>query len=72
MEVGRLRLDKGFLRKKDGEWRINNFKLRVEDARWRSGNQDFEEYIMSHQHLMHIFQFIICRESCYFKDIVKV
>ena len=31
----------------------------------------FEESIIPHQHLIHMFLFVICRESRYFEDIVK-
>ena len=40
--------------------------LRIEDRQLR-----FEGSITSHQHLMHMFLFVLCHESRYFEDIVK-
>ena len=32
----------------------------------------FEDFIMPHPHLIHIFLFVLCRESRYFEDIAKI
>ena len=40
--------------------------LWIEDKQSR-----FEDSIMPHQHLIHMFLFVLCRESRYFEDIVK-
>ena len=32
----------------------------------------FEDSIMLRQHSIHIFRVILCHESCYFGDIVKL
>ena len=40
--------------------------LWIED--WQS---KFEDSIMPHQYLIHMFLFVLCRESRYFEDIVK-
>ena len=40
--------------------------LWIEDMQSR-----FEDSIMPHQHLIHMFLFVLCRESRYFEDIVE-
>ena len=40
--------------------------LWIEDRQSR-----FENSMMPHQYLIHIFLFVLCRESRYFEDIVK-
>ena len=49
------------------EWKIENGRIWMEERPSR-----FEDFIMPHQHLIHIFQFIHRRESRYFEDIVKL
>ena len=51
----------------DLEIKIEDGGLWIEDRHSR-----FEDSIMPNQHLMHIFPFILCRESRYFEDIVKL
>ena len=47
------------------------FKIEVK-LLWSEDRQStFEDSIMPHQHLMHMFLFILCRKSSYFEDIVK-
>ena len=36
------------------------------------GQSRFEDSIMPYQYLIHIFLFILCRESHYLEDIVKL
>ena len=47
------------------EWKIEGGGLWIE-----AGQSRFEDSIMPHQHSTHIL--IICRESCYFEDIIKL
>ena len=49
------------------EWKIEDGELWIEDRPSR-----LEDFIMPHQHLIHIFLFIHSRKSCYFEDIVKL
>ena len=49
----------------DLEFKIEDLGLWIDDRHSR-----FEDLIMPHQHLVHIFLFIICRKSRYFEDIV--
>ena len=56
--------DKEDLRLEDGEWRFLGLKIENKQSR-------FEDFIRPHQHLMHMFFFVLCRESRYFEDIVK-
>ena len=49
------------------ELKIEDGGLWIEDRYSR-----FEDFIMPHQHLIHIFLFILCRESRYFEDILKL
>ena len=49
------------------EFKIEDGWLWIEDMSSR-----FEDFIMPHQHLIHIFLFIHCRESRYFEDIVDL
>ena len=51
----------------DFELKIEDGGLGVEDRHSR-----FEDSIMPHQHLTHIFLFIVCHESRYFEEIVKL
>ena len=51
----------------DLEFKIEDGALWIEDRHLR-----FKDLIMSHQHLIHVFLFIVCRESRYFEDIVKL
>ena len=51
----------------DSEFKIKDEQLRIEDR-----NSRFEDLIMPHQHLIHIFLFILCRELRYFEDIVNL
>ena len=48
-------------------FKIEDGGLWIED-----GDSRFEDLIMPHQHLIHIYLFILCRESRYFEDIVKL
>ena len=48
------------------------FKFEVEGLWIEEEQSKFEDSIMPHQHLIHIFWFIHCRESCFFEDIVKL
>ena len=48
---------------------MEDLEFKIEDGGlWQSR---FEDLIMSNQHLIHIFLFIVCRKSCYFEEIVK-
>ena len=73
VENGELRLDKGELRyigecgNEDLELKIEGAGLLIED--WQSR---FEDFILPHQHLMHIFLFIHCHKSRNFEYIVKL
>ena len=49
------------------EFKIEDGWLWIEDRSSR-----VEDFITPHQHLIHIFLFIHCRESRYFEDIVKL
>ena len=51
----------------DLEIKIEDGGLWIEDRPSR-----FEDLIVPHQHLMHLFLFILCRESRYFEDIAKL
>ena len=47
------------------------FKIEVEWL-WNEDKQSrFEDFIITHHHLIHMFVFVLCRESRYFEDIVK-
>ena len=47
------------------------FKIEVEWL-WREDRPSrFEDSIVPHQHLIHMFLFVLCRESRYFEGIVK-
>ena len=53
---------------------MKHLELKIEDeGLW---NEDmpskFEDFIMPHQHLIHIFLFIHCRELRYFEGIEKL
>ena len=52
---------------------MENLGLKIEvEGLWIKDKQSrFEDYIMPHQHLIHMFLFVLCRESLYFEDIVK-
>ena len=47
------------------------FKIEVERLWIEDSQSRFEDSIMPHQHLMHMFPFVLYRESRYFEDIVK-
>ena len=67
MEVGARRFEVGGWRTKPLELKIEDGWLWIEDRPSR-----FEAFIMPHQHLIHIFRFIHCRQSRCFEDIVKL
>ena len=52
---------------KDLEFKMEDGGLWIEDRHSR-----FEDLIMPHQHLIHVFLFILCCKSLYFEDIVKL
>ena len=52
---------------KDLEFKIEDVGLRIEEMHSR-----FEDSIMSHQHLITVFLFILCRKSRYFEDILTI
>ena len=47
------------------------FKIEIKGLWIEDRQSRFEDSIMPHQHLIHVFLFVLCRESHYFKDIVK-
>ena len=47
------------------------FKIEVEGLWIEDRQSRFEDFIMQHQRLIHMFLFVLCRESRYFEDIVK-
>ena len=47
------------------------FKIEVEELWIEDRQSRFEDSIMPHQHLIHMFLFVLCRESHYFEDILK-
>ena len=53
---------------------MTHLELKIEDGGlWIEDRPSkFEDFLMSHQYLIHIFRFIHCRKSCYFEDIVKL
>ena len=53
---------------------MDNLEFKIEDGGlWIEDRQSrFEDLIMPNQHLIHVFLFIVCRESCFFEDIVKL
>ena len=51
----------------DLEIKIEDGGLRIEDRHSR-----FEDSIMPNQHMIHIFPVILCRESRYFEEVVKL
>ena len=51
----------------DLEFKIEDGALWIEDR-----HLIFKDLIMSHQRLIHVVLFIVCRESRYFEDIVKL
>ena len=55
-------------------WRMDDLEFKIEDAGlWiEDRHSRFEDLIMQHQDLMHIFLFSLCRESRYFKDFVRL
>ena len=57
-----------------GGWRRKHLELKIEDGwLWMEDRPSrFEDLIMPQQQLIHIFLFIICRESRYFEVIVKL
>ena len=52
---------------------MEHFGVTIEvEGLWIEGMQSrFEDSIMPHQHLIHKFLFVLCRESRYFEDIVR-
>ena len=48
------------------------FKIEVEGLWIEDRQSRFEDSIMPHQHSIHIFLFILCRESRYFEDIANL
>ena len=48
------------------------FKIEVEGLWIEDTQSRFDDSIMPHQHSIHIFLVIHCRESRYFEDIVKL
>ena len=51
----------------DLEFKIEDGGLWIEDRHSR-----FEDWIMTHQHLIYLFLFILYHKSLYFEDIVKL
>ena len=51
---------------------MEDLEIKIEDGGlWIEDRYSiFEDSIMSHKHLIHIFLFIQCHESRYFEDIV--
>ena len=49
---------------------MEDFEFKIEDrGQWIEDRQSrFEDSIMPHQHLTHLFLLIVCRESRYFED----
>ena len=47
------------------------FKIEVEGLWIEDRQSRYEDSIMPHQHLIHMFVFVLCRESRCFEDIVK-
>ena len=62
-----MRFEVGGWRKKDLEFKIEDGNLCIEDKHSR-----FEDLIMPQQYLIYLFLFILCRESRYFEDNVKL
>ena len=46
-------------------------KIEVEGLWIEDRQSRFEDFIIPHQHLIHIFLFVLCRKSCYFENIVN-
>ena len=46
-------------------------KIEVEQLWIEDRQSRFEDFIMPHQHLIHMLLFVLCRESHYFEDIAK-
>ena len=67
IEVGQRRFEVGECGNKDLKLKMEGGGLLIED--WQSG---FEDSIVPHQYLKHIFLFILCRESRYFEDNVNM
>ena len=53
---------------------MEDLEIKIEDGGLWIGDRHsrFENLIMSHLHLTHVFLFILCREPRYFEDIVKI
>ena len=53
---------------------MKHLELKIEDGgQWIEDRPSrFEDFIMPHQQLLHIFLIIHCCESRYFEDIVKL
>ena len=56
-------------RRKSWRWRLKVAGLRTEDLEFKIEIEGLwiEDCIMPHQHLIHIFLFLLCRESHYFQ-----
>ena len=53
---------------------MEDLEIKIEDGGLCIVNRHsrFEDSIKPHLHLIHIFLFILCHESHYFEDIVKL
>ena len=62
------------MRFKVGGWRKEDLELKIKDGGlWiEDRHSRFEDLIMPHQLLIHVFLFILCRKSRYFEDIVEL
>ena len=69
-----MRNEVGSRRFEVGEWRMKHLELKIEDrGLWIEDRPSkFEDFLMPHQYMILIFLFILCRESRYFEDIVKL
>ena len=61
------------MRFEEGGWGMEDLEFKIEvEGLWIEDMQSrFEDSIMLHQHLMHMFLFVLCRKSRYFEDISK-
>ena len=64
----------GSRRFEEGGWRMKHLELKIDDGGlWIEVRPSkFEDFIMPHQYLIHIFWFIHYRESRNYEDIVKL
>ena len=67
IELGQRRFEVGECGNEDLELKIEGGGLLIDD-----GQSRFEDSIMPHQYLKHIFLCILCRESRYFEDNVNI